>query len=80
MVKGQTKCPICGRFVSRGLAEKYDLLKVELEQLKKSNDFLEKRIDHHLETIAALEKDKEDLQREVGYFKNRGFWQRLFNI
>lgn len=79
MGKGQTKCPICGRFVSKGLADKYENIKNECELLTKSNKYMEEQISNLQDEVIGVTAKYEDLQREYEHLKNRGFWERVFN-
>lgn len=59
--------------------DKYRRLAVKNELVEKSHDFLEREIER---LRAKTDEDMiliKDLNREVTYLRNRGFWDRLFN-
>lgn len=51
----------------------------KIETLTKSEDFLSGEVDRLREELGKENRECEDLQREVEYLRNRGFWGRLFN-
>lgn len=51
----------------------------KIEQLTKSEDFLSGEVDRLRAELENEHSENVDLQREVEYLRNRGFWGRLFN-
>lgn len=79
MGNGKVNCPICGRFVSKGLAEKYESLKNEKETLEMSNRLMEAELDRVKNANISYSKLIDSLKVELKLLKARGFWARVFN-
>lgn len=78
-MSNQVKCPICGRFVSKGLHDKYERLVAERDALLKSNNLLEEEIKRLRESNTTLSSINKSLNRDMQRLKSRGFIERLFN-
>ena len=84
--KEQMKCPICGRFIRKELAEKYDELLKEKDGLDAGVQILRdtcRKRDEELNKLLseqdALRSDYELLSEKYEGLKRRGFFARLFN-
>lgn len=84
--KEQTKCPICGRFVRRELAEKYDALLKERDGYKSDAEkYLRMSTDDKrriIELTGELESIRAGYDRLIVDYNamcRRGFWARVFN-
>lgn len=87
MGKEKVNCPICGRFVSKGLEEKYeelkkerDILRITNESLKKQNSLLSERNSHIEDSLERILQLCDGMKEDLDAMRSRGFWSRLFNI
>ena len=86
MSNERKRCPVCGKFATDAMVQKYDNLVQEnkslnnkvvikdgtINALKKENDELKQKIE-------TLQCAKEAALQQVEKIRARGFWARVFN-
>jgi len=85
--KNKKRCPVCGKYATSAMVEKYEKLVSDKAMLEKKLNVkeglvnsLKGEIAKQAEEIAALREAKNDLLAKNEQLLNRGFFARLFNV
>lgn len=85
--KNKKRCPVCGKYATSAMVDKYEKLVSENEEMRNKLlikegliNTLKNQIRAQADEISALRSAKDEAIRQNERLRNRGFFKRVFNL
>lgn len=85
--KNKKRCPVCGKYATSAMVDKYEKLVSENEEMRNKLlikeglvNTLKNEIRAQADEISALRSAKDEAIRQNERLRNRGFFKRVFNL
>ena len=85
--KNKKRCPVCGKYATSAMVDKYEKLVSENEKMRNKLlikeglvNTLKNEIRAKTDEISALRSAKDEAIRQNERLRNRGFFKRVFNL
>lgn len=85
--KNKKRCPVCGKYATSAMVDKYEKLVSENEEMRNKLlikeglvNTLKNEIRAKADEISALRSAKDEAIRQNERLRNRGFFKRVFNL
>lgn len=85
--KNKKRCPVCGKYATSAMVDKYEKLVSENEKMRNKLlikeglvNTLKNEIRAKADEISALRSAKDEAIRQNERLRNRGFFKRVFNL